>query len=618
WGVGVGVLVVGRLSDAVRNGHPVVAVVAGSAVNQDGASNGLTAPNGPSQQRVIRSALGSAGLGVADVDVVEAHGTGTRLGDPIEAQALLATYGQDRPGGEPLWLGSVKSNIGHTQAAAGVAGVIKMVQALKHNVLPATLHVDEPTPQVDWSAGAVRLLTETRPWQPQADRPRRAGVSSFGFSGTNAHLILEEPPAAVDAATDRPATQAGPVPWLISARSDDALRAQATRLANHLDQKPEAEPVDVGHTLATRRAALPYRAVSLGVDHRDALDALAVGASAAGLVVGEVSDGKLAFVFSGQGSQRPGMGLELAETYPVFADAFDAACAELDIHLDRPLREVITEGVELDQTLYTQTALFAYEVALYRLVESFGVTPDYLVGHSIGEIAAAHVAGVLSLADATTLVAARGRLMQELPAGGVMVAVRATEAEVLPLLTEGVDIAAINGPHSVVLSGVEGEVAAVAAHFEKSKRLRVSHAFHSSLMEPMLGAFAQVAGGLTYHPPRIPVVSNITGQVATEQDADYWVRHVREAVRFADGITTLETEGVTTFLEIGPDGVLAAMGADCVTGAVLVPLQRATPDQVLTFLTGLARAFVRGVPVDWTQCYPGGRLIDLPTYAFRH
>ncbi|MET8467877.1 SDR family NAD(P)-dependent oxidoreductase, partial [Micromonospora zamorensis] len=361
-----------------------------------------------------------------------------------------------------------------------------------------------------------------------------------------------------------------------------------------------------------------YRAVSLGADHRDALDALAAGVSTAGLVVGEVSDGKLAFVFSGQGSQRPGMGLELAETYPVFAEAFDAACAELDIHLDRPLRDVITDGVELDQTLYTQTALFAYEVALYRLVESFGVTPDHLVGHSIGEIAAAHVAGVLSLTDATTLVAARGRLMQELPAGGVMVAVRATEAEVLPLLTEGVDIAAINGPRSVVLSGVADEVAAVAAHFEKSKRLRVSHAFHSSLMEPMLGAFAQVAGGLTYHPPRIPVVSNITGQVATAQDADYWVRHVREAVRFADGIATLEADGVTTFLEIGPDGVLAAMGADCVTGAVLVPLQRATPDQVLTFLTGLARAFVRGVPVDWAQCYPGGRLIDLPTYAFRH
>ncbi|MEO3770600.1 type I polyketide synthase, partial [Micromonospora sp. B9E7] len=546
-----------------------------------------------------------------------AHGTGTRLGDPIEAQALLATYGQDRPGDEPLWLGSVKSNIGHTQAAAGVAGVIKMVQALRHNVLPATMHVDEPTPQVDWTTGQVRLLTETRPWHPQADRPRRAGVSSFGFSGTNAHLIIEEPPAAEP--VDPPVSEANPVvPWLISARSDDALRAQATRLTHHLDQQPTTNPVDVGHTLAAHRAALPYRAVSLGADHRDALDALAAGTASTGLVVGEVSDGKVAFVFSGQGSQRPGMGLELAETYPVFADAFDAACAELDIHLDRPLREVITEGSDLDQTLYTQTALFAYEVALHRLVESFGVTPDYLVGHSIGEIAAAHVAGVISLPDAATLVAARGRLMQELPAGGVMVAVRATEAEVRLLLTEGVDIAAVNGPSSVVLSGAADAVAAVAAHFEKSKRLRVSHAFHSPLMEPMLDAFARVAGGLSYHPPRIPVVSNITGQVATTQDADYWVRHVREAVRFADGIATLEGHGVTTFVEIGPDGVLSAMGADCVTVAALVPLQRATSDQVSSFLTGLARAFVRGVPVDWTQCYPGGHLVDLPTYAFRH
>ncbi|MET7868184.1 type I polyketide synthase, partial [Micromonospora taraxaci] len=605
-----------RLSDAVANGHRVLAVVRGSAVNQDGASNGLTAPNGPSQQRVIRAALASSGVSAADVDVVEAHGTGTRLGDPIEAQALLATYGQDRPADQPLWLGSVKSNIGHTQAAAGVAGVIKMVQALKHGVLPATLHVDEPTPQVDWTAGDVRLLTETRPWEPQTGRVRRAGVSSFGFSGTNAHLILEEPPAT-EPVEPTPAAPHVVVPWLISARSDDALRAQATRLTHHLDQHPTAT-VDVGHTLAAHRAALPYRAVSIGADHRDALDALAAGTASAGLVVGEVSDGKLAFVFSGQGSQRPGMGLELAETYPVFADAFDAACAELDVHLDRPLRDVITDDTDLDQTLYTQTALFAYEVALHRLVESFGVTPDYLVGHSIGEIAAAHVAGVLSLADAATLVAARGRLMQELPPGGVMVAVRATEAEVRPLLTEGVDIAAINGPRSIVLSGAADAVAAVAAHFEKSKRLRVSHAFHSSLMEPMLDAFARVAGGLSYHPPRIPIVSNITGQVATTPDADYWVRHVREAVRFADGIATLEALGVSTFVEIGPDGVLSAMGADCVTGAALVPLQRATPDQVSTFLTGLARAFVRGVPVDWTQCYPGGSLVDLPTYAFRH
>ncbi|MEU7923526.1 SDR family NAD(P)-dependent oxidoreductase, partial [Micromonospora zamorensis] len=460
------------------------------------------------------------------------------------------------------------------------------------------------------------MLTETRPWHPNTDRPRRAGVSSFGFSGTNAHLILEEPPTTE--ATDRPTTQAGPIPWLISARSDDALRAQATRLTDHLDRRPETEPADVGRSLAAR-ATLAHRAVVLAEDRQTALTALAAGAAAPGLVTGTAQGGRTAFVFSGQGSQRPGMGLELAETYPVYADAFDAVCAELDRHLDRPIRDVIAEDAKaLDQTVYTQAALFAVEVALFRLVESFGVTPHYLVGHSIGEIAAAHVAGVLSLADAAKLVAARGRLMQALPTGGVMVAVRATEAEVLPLLTEGVDIAAINGPRSVVLSGVADEVAAVAAHFEKSKRLRVSHAFHSVLMEPMLAEFAQVAETLTYAQPRIPVVSNLTGQVAESQDADYWVRHVREAVRFADGISTLESLGVSTFVEIGPDGVLSAMGADCVTDAVFVPVQRSDRDQPTSLLTALAQVFVRGVAVDWTSCLTGGRLIDLPTYAFQH
>ncbi|MET7866427.1 type I polyketide synthase, partial [Micromonospora taraxaci] len=606
WAEGAGMLLLERLSDAVRNGHRVLGVVRGTAVNQDGASSALTAPNGPAQQRVIRSALANARVPAEHVDLVEAHGTGTTLGDPIEAQALLATYGQDRSADQPLWLGSIKSNIGHTQAAAGVAGIIKMLMAMRHRTMPRTLHVDEPTPQVDWSAGAVELLTTARPWPDAEDRPRRAGVSSFGVSGTNAHVIIEEPPAAEVPPRSGTAVPA-PVPWVLSARSAEALRGQAARLI-----PVDADPVDVGFSLVSSRSTHAQRAVVFG---RDELAAVAAGEP--GPVTGSVVRGKTAFVFSGQGSQRPGMGLDLYDTFPVYAEAFDAVCAELDRHLDRPIREVIAEGDDLDETVYTQSALFAVEVALFRLVESFGVTPAFLVGHSIGEIAAAHVAGVLSLPDAATLVIARGRLMQALPTGGVMVAVRATEAEVLPLLTGGVSVAAVNGPRSVVLSGVADEVTAVAAHFEKSKRLRVSHAFHSVLMEPMLAEFAQVAATLTYESPRIPVVSNVSGQVAEAQDAAYWVRHVREAVRFADGITTLEGLGVSTFVEIGPGGVLSAMGADCVADAVFVPVQRSDRDQPTTLLTALAQVFVRGVAVDWTPCLTGGRLVDLPTYAFQ-
>uniref|UniRef100_A0AAU3GX85 SDR family NAD(P)-dependent oxidoreductase n=1 Tax=Streptomyces sp. NBC_01401 TaxID=2903854 RepID=A0AAU3GX85_9ACTN len=634
WGEGAGVLLLERLSDAQRDGHPVLAVIRGSAVNQDGASNGLTAPNGPSQERVIRQALASAGLSPAEVDTVEAHGTGTTLGDPIEAQALLATYGQNRE--QPLQLGSLKSNIGHAQAAAGVGGIIKMVLAMRHGILPRTLHIDEPTPHVDWASGAVELLTEARQW-PETGRPRRAGVSSFGVSGTNAHVILEQAPENKETATaDTSETTPGALPFLISAKTEQALRAQAGRLRDHLDTTPEPTGLTaLAHTLATSRTQFTHRATVITEDRHElttALQALADGGSAPELVRGTAGSGRTAFLFTGQGAQRAGMGQELYETFPVFAAAFDDVCTELDPHLERPLREVITEGGEpLDRTGWTQPALFAVEVALYRLVTSWGIRPDFLAGHSIGEIAAAHTAGILSLTDAARLVTARAHLMQQLPANGTMIAVEATENEILPLLGPHVTLAAVNGPNSLVIAGTQESVLHTAEQLtaagHRTKRLRVSHAFHSPLMDPILDRFREVAHSLTYHPPTIPIVSGTgrpvpAGELCT---AEYWVTQIRDAVRFHDVFLRLAAEGVTRFLELGPDGVLSAMGQDCLaqapsdTGFTLLPALRRDRPEAPAVVRAVGALHALGAEVDWPTFFTGaaGGRVDLPTYAFQ-
>lgn len=641
WAEGVGVLLLERLSDARRHNRRILGVIRGSAVNQDGRSNGMTAPNGPAQERCVVQALDDAGLSPHDIDAVEAHGTGTRLGDPIEAGALIATYGRDRSAQTPLWLGSVKSNIGHTQATAGVAGIAKMLMGMRHGVLPPTLHAEVPSPHVDWSQGTVRLLTEPQPWIA-GEAPRRCGVSGFGISGTNAHIILEEPPPAVDPAPAGPGPLRAPATLVLSARTEVSVREQALRLRALLAADDTGDQVaDVARALVTGRTLFPQRAVVRGDTPAELL--VALERYGRGEPVAEVTSGvardtsNLAFLFTGQGGQRLGMGRDLYAVSPAFATALDEVCDALDAHLPRPLREVMwadpgtPEAALLDQTGYTQPALFAFEVATYRLLEACGVVADQLAGHSVGELAAAHVAGIWSLADAARLVVVRARLMQALPAGGAMVAIEGTFDEVAPTVREhevSAGIAAVNGARSVVVSGAQGACDQIAefwrARGRRVRGLAVSHAFHSPLMEPMLDAFAAALGDVTFSTPRKAFVTNLVGDRddLSWTHAAYWVEQIRRSVRFEATVRALADHGMTVALEIGPSAVLSGLAHQILdgTGTTVLPVHRTPHPEPESLLAALAQAYVVGVPVEWAALMPAGSgrnvAPDLPVYAF--
>ncbi|MFG2845460.1 type I polyketide synthase, partial [Kitasatospora sp. NPDC048296] len=640
WSEGVGMLLVERLSDAERNGHRVLAVVRGSAVNQDGASNGLTAPNGPSQQRVIRQALASAGLTAGQVDAVEAHGTGTKLGDPIEAQALIATYGRERPADRPLLLGSLKSNIGHTQAAAGVGGVIKMVMAMHNGVLPKTLHVDEPTPQVDWSAGAVELLTEATAW-PETGEPRRAAVSSFGISGTNAHVIIEQAPTPTSVPAAEADEPSAVLPWFLSGRTPEALQGQARSLLEHVEADAELRPVDVAFSLATTRSVFEHRAGVVASDRDgflDGLRALAEGVPAAGVVRGTVAGepGRTVFVFPGQGSQWVGMAVELLDSEPVFAQRI-AECEEalapfVDWSLTGVLRQV--EGAPtLERVDVVQPVLFAVMVSLAALWQAHGVRPDAVIGHSQGEIAAAVVAGGLSLEDGARIAALRSKAITALAGRGGMLSVplsrQEVEAELATRPDGGLAIAAVNGPASIVVSGETAALDALQAHYEaaeiRARRIPVDYASHSSQVEELETELATLLAPVQPGEGDIAFHSTVTTLETDTSalDAAYWYRNLRETVRFEETVQSLIELGHTTFVEVSPHPVLTygiEQTAEAVGAAETVlstGTLRREEGGLLRFLTSLATLRTHGHTTDLTALLRGGERVTLPGYAFQ-
>lgn len=637
-GEGCGVIVLQRLSDARLEGRRILAILTGSAVNQDGKSNGIMAPNPSAQIGVLENACKSARVDPLEIGYVEAHGTGTSLGDRIEAHALGMVFGRKRPGSGPLMIGSIKPNIGHLEGAAGIAGLIKAVLMVERGSLLPSGGFTEPNPAIPFTELGLRVVDELQEWPVVAGRPRRAGVSSFGFGGTNAHVIVEEAGSVgadtVSGRADVGGSGGGVVAWVISGKTASALAAPAGRLGRYVRARPALDVVDVGYSLVSTRSVFDHRAVVVGQTRDELLAGLAgvvAGRPEAGVVCGVGKPaGKTAFVFAGQGSQWLGMGSELYAAYPVFAEALDAVVDELDRHLRYPLRDVIWGHDQdlLNTTEFAQPALFAVEVALYRLLMSWGVRPGLVLGHSVGELAAAHVAGALCLPDAAMLVAARGRLMQALPAGGAMFAVQAREDEVAPMLGHDVSIAAVNGPASVVISGAHDAVSAIADRLRgqgrRVHRLAVSHAFHSALMEPMIAEFTAVAAELSVGLPTIPVISNVTGQLVADDfaSADYWARHIRAVVRFGDSVRSAHCAGASRFIEVGPGGGLTSLIEASLADAqiVSVPTLRKDRPEPVSVMTAAAQGFVSGMGLDWASVFSGYRpkRVELPTYAFQH
>lgn len=637
-GEGCGVIVLQRLSDARLEGRRILAILTGSAVNQDGKSNGIMAPNPSAQIGVLENACKSARVDPLEIGYVEAHGTGTSLGDRIEAHALGMVFGRKRPGSGPLMIGSIKPNIGHLEGAAGIAGLIKAVLMVERGSLLPSGGFTEPNPAIPFTELGLRVVDELQEWPVVAGRPRRAGVSSFGFGGTNAHVIVEEAGSVgadtVSGRADVGGSGGGVVAWVISGKTASALAAQAGRLGRYVRARPALDVVDVGYSLVSTRSVFDHRAVVVGQTRDELLAGLAgvvAGRPEAGVVCGVGKPaGKTAFVFAGQGSQWLGMGSELYAAYPVFAEALDAVVDELDRHLRYPLRDMIWGHDQdlLNTTEFAQPALFAVEVALYRLLMSWGVRPGLVLGHSVGELAAAHVAGALCLPDAAMLVAARGRLMQALPAGGAMFAVQAREDEVAPMLGHDVSIAAVNGPASVVISGAHDAVSAIADRLRgqgrRVHRLAVSHAFHSALMEPMIAEFTAVAAELSVGLPTIPVISNVTGQLVADDfaSADYWARHIRAVVRFGDSVRSAHCAGASRFIEVGPGGGLTSLIEASLADAqiVSVPTLRKDRPEPVSVMTAAAQGFVSGMGLDWASVFSGYRpkRVELPTYAFQH